>query len=338
MGSFQSRGGSSHQTGPSRPGGKSGDPQPTHPTVDYRTSPTAVDAMGHNITPPPNRMIFAQSAPLPATRYALPESGESLTTTPQLAYCLSLIQPSLVPNDGLDEIEHKWSQHILNDEVEQERLKAMPAALIKAFIQEAKNRYTVTEIVSLAAILEQDDFRKLFRVFVDEIDQSVLQEVDLLNGLSQLIRNAPQEYIGADDVATILRLLHQRLVDTHTEFTGRTYRMVLTLSNMLSSMVDSQVKGLSYDQFSTPLEGYLCELQKSADAYLIYQVAYASQALMHISDNESVLRTTLQRTEKVARGISGVVGAVKTLNITGIVDGLNNIQFDPTGLENMAKP
>ncbi|KAG0017815.1 hypothetical protein BGZ80_007891 [Entomortierella chlamydospora] len=274
MDNSQSRGGSIQQTGTSRPGGKSGDPQPPHLTVDYLISPTTVDAMDHSITLPPNQTIFAQSAPLTATRYALPESGKCLITVPQFAYCLSLIQPSLVPNDGLDEIEHRWSQHILDDKDEQERLKAMPVTLIKAFIQEAKDRYTVTEIVSMAAILEQDDFRKLFRIFDD----------------------------------------------------------------LTNPMVDSQVKGLSYDQFSTPLEEYLCELQKSADAYLIYQVAYASQALMHITDNESVLRTAPQRAGKVVRRISGVVSAVKTPSIIDIVDGLNNIQFGPTGLENMAKP
>ncbi|KAF9347828.1 hypothetical protein BGX26_000715 [Mortierella sp. AD094] len=335
------------QTGTFRPGNKSGAPhQPLCPTAVFSVTPIAVNAMSQDtphpsITPPtkPNaarnvpstnvedvvlaesedpaqspQAIFAQSVPLPVSRYALPEPGKRFTTTPQLAYCLSLIQPSLVSDDSLNEIERKWQQDILDDEDEQERLKAIPMDLIKPFIQDVKKQNTVTEIVSLAAILEQDDFRKLLQVFVDGIDQSVLLEVHLLDGLSQLIRNASQEYIDSDDLVTILTLLHQCIANTHKQSTGHTS-----------------------EQLSTPLKDYLDELKKSSDAYLVYQAAYASQALMHINDDSSVLKTALQRTGKVVQGISGVVSAVKALDLVGIIDGLNNVQQGLTGVKNLAK-
>ncbi|KAF9354921.1 hypothetical protein BGX26_007200 [Mortierella sp. AD094] len=284
------------------------------------------------------QMIFAQSVILPVTEYALPEPCRHFASTPQLAYCLSLIQYSMVSDDGPNEIECKLPQYIPDDKDEQERLKAMPSDLIRAFIRDdLKKRNVVTEIVSLSAVLEQDDFVILLHAFVTCIDQSTLLKIHLLDGLSQLIRNASQEYIDSDDLVTILRLLHQRLMNTHKQSTGHTYRLALTISNVLDSMVDCQVDGISSEQLSMPLRDYLDELQKSSNAYLVYQAAYASQALMHINDDGSVLKTAQQRTGKVTQGISGVVSAVKALDLIGVIDGLNNTQQGLTGAENLAK-
>ncbi|KAG0003559.1 hypothetical protein BGZ80_005781, partial [Entomortierella chlamydospora] len=359
------------QTDSTKPGNKSSDPhQPLCPTAVFAVTPIAVNAMSQDtrhprIKPPTHsnptqvvpstnvenvvpagsegpeqypQMIFDKNITLPASEYTLPEPNGRFTSTPQLAYCLSLIQHSLVSANGSNEIEDKLPQYILDDKDEQERLKAMPTDLIRAFIQDdLKKENVVAEIVSLSAVLEQDDFKKLLNAFITCIDRSTLLDVDLLDGLSQLIRNAPQDYIDSDDLVTILKRLHQRLINTHKQSTGHTYRLALTISNVLGSMVDSQVKGLSSEQLSTPLNDYLDELQKSSDAYLVYQAAYASQALMYINDDGSVLKTALQRTGKVVQGISGVVSAVKGFDLIGVIDGLNNIQQGLTGAENLAK-
>ncbi|KAG0008552.1 hypothetical protein BGZ80_003303, partial [Entomortierella chlamydospora] len=85
----------------------------------------------------------------------------------------------------------------------------MATDLIRAFVREdLKKSGVVAEAVSLAAVLEQEDFRKLLQVFVDSMSQSVLLDVHLLNGLAQSIRNAPQGYIEADDLVKILGLLN----------------------------------------------------------------------------------------------------------------------------------
>ncbi|KAF9994264.1 hypothetical protein BGZ80_007876, partial [Entomortierella chlamydospora] len=49
-------------------------------------------------------------------------------------------------------------------------------------------------------------------------------------------------------------------------------------------MVDSQVKGLSREQLHEPLSDYLEELQQNPDPYLIYQAAYAYQALQLVQE------------------------------------------------------
>ncbi|KAF9991694.1 hypothetical protein BGZ80_008953, partial [Entomortierella chlamydospora] len=130
----------------------------------------------------------------------------------------------------------------------------MATDVIRAFVQEGlKKPDVVAEVVSLAAVLGQDDFRKLLQVFVDGINQSVLLDLHLLNGLAQLIRNAPQGHIDADDLVKILELLNARLKDTNKQSTQHTYQLATTISQVLDSMVDSQVEGLSHEQLHEPL-------------------------------------------------------------------------------------
>ncbi|KAG0009823.1 hypothetical protein BGZ80_002018 [Entomortierella chlamydospora] len=282
--------------------------------------------------------IFVKNVVLPVNQYAPPNRGGRFTTTLQLAYCLRLIHSSLISDEGLNEIEQKQQKDVSSDEDEKARIKAIPSDLIRAFIQDdLKRQNTVAEIVSLAAVLEKDDFKKLLQVFVDGINDSELLQVHLLDGLSQLIRNVSQEYIDSDDLVTILRLLHRRLMSTHKQSTEHTYRLALTLSNVLDSMVGSQVKGISSEQLSTPLNDCLNELQRSPDAYLVYQAAYTSQALIYINDDCLVLKTAVQRTGKLFQGALGMAWAVKSLNVAGIIEGLNNIQSGLTGARDTAR-
>jgi hypothetical protein len=75
-------------------------------------------------------------------------------------------------------------------------------------------------------------------------------------------------------------------------------------------------------------------LKKSTDAYLVYQAAYAYQALLYVPDNESRLQATFRRSGKVIQGVSGMVSAVKAIDLNGFMDGLRSIQ---QGLEGASK-
>ncbi|KAG0015930.1 hypothetical protein BGZ80_009541, partial [Entomortierella chlamydospora] len=280
--------------------------------------------------------IFDQNINPPITKYTLPEPNERIDSSPQLAYCLSLLHPSMISKEGFDQNECNWLQARIDDTDEQERLQTMATDVIRAFVQEGlKKPDVVAEVVSLAAVFGQDDFRKLLQEFVDGINQSLLLDVHLLNGLAQLIRNAPQGYIDADDLVKILELLNTRLKDTHKQSTQHTYQLALTISQVLDSMVDSQVEGLSREQLHEPLSDYLKGLQKNSDPYLIYQAVYAYQALQYIPDDETILQSMMRRTGKVVQGISGVVSAVKALDLIGFIDGLQNIQQGLVGAEKM---
>ncbi|KAF9173746.1 hypothetical protein BGX20_002201 [Mortierella sp. AD010] len=273
------------------------------------------------------KRIFGQNVAPPVAKYDLPEILDRIASTPQLAYCLSLLNPSMMSKEQVDEIEYNWSQARINDPDEQERLQTMATNLIRAFARdELKKPGVVAEVVSLTAVLDRDDFRKLLQILVDGIEGSLLLEIHLLDGLAQLMRNAPQGYLDADDLVKILNLLNARLKDTHKQSTRNIHRLALTTSRVLDSMVDSQVKGLSREQLHEPLSDYLKGLQGSSDSYLVFQAVYAYQALQYVPDDESVLQAVLRRTGKVVRGISGMVSAVRALDLNGLIDGLQDIQ------------
>ncbi|KAG0005806.1 hypothetical protein BGZ80_005384 [Entomortierella chlamydospora] len=212
--------------------------------------------------------------------------------------------------------------------------KPTPNKDVVAFIREELEKPSVvSEVVSLAAILGQDDFRKLLQTFVDGISQSVLLDVHLLNGLARLVGNAPQGYIDADDLVKILELLNARLKDTHKQPIQHTYQLAQTISQVLDSMVDSQVEGLSRDQLHKPLSDYLKGLQQNPDPYLVYQAVYAYQTLQYIPDDETILQSMMRRAGKVVRGISGVISAVKALDVMGFIEGLQSVQQGLAGAE-----
>ncbi|KAG0003819.1 hypothetical protein BGZ79_011036 [Entomortierella chlamydospora] len=274
--------------------------------------------------------VFKEAIAPPVSKYDLPEFGGQITSTPQLAYCLTLMRQ---PLELLDEVEIKWVKTMAKDE--QDRLQAMATDLIRAFVRdELKKSDVVAEVVCLSPVLGQDDFRKLLLALVDGIDQSVLLQVHLLDGLSQLLRNSKPGCIDADDLVKILETLSERLKETHGQTVQNTYRLALAVFRVLDSMVDSQVERLKREQLHEPLSDYMKELQENSDPFLVYQAAYAYQAIQYIPDDESILQAMLRRTGKVIQGISGLVSAMNALDIMGFIEGLHDIQ---DGLQNLHK-
>ncbi|KAF9994302.1 hypothetical protein BGZ80_007862, partial [Entomortierella chlamydospora] len=232
----------------------------------------------------------------------------------------------------LDQSENDWLQAISNNSDEQERLRTIATDITRAFVRdELKTSDVVAETLSLAAVLKQDESRKLLEAFVDGIDQSLLLKVNLLDGLSRLMKNIPLGNLDSDDLVKILELLSSRLKNTHQQSTEHTYQLATAVSRVLDSMVDSQVEGIEREQLHEPLSQYLKDLQQSSDPCLVYQAAYAYQALQYIPDDETILQTMLRRTGKVVKGISGVVSAVKALDLNGFIDGLHHIQVGLNG-------
>ncbi|KAF9345531.1 hypothetical protein BGX26_003021, partial [Mortierella sp. AD094] len=280
-------------------------------------------------------MIFGQNVTPLLAKLALPELGGRITSTSQLAYCLSLSNRSLVSKEALDKTECDWLQAMDNDPDERDRLQTLTTDVIRAFVRdELKKPDAVAEIASLAAVLEQHDFRKLLGVFVDSIEKSLLLEIHLLDGLACLMKNAPQGDFDTDDLVKILELLGMRLKGAHQQSTHHAYRLALAVSRVLDSMVDSQVEGLQREQLHQPLSQFLEELRQGSDPCLVYQAAYAYQALQYIPDDETILQSMLRRTGRVVQGVSGVVSAVEALDLKGFVNELQNIQG---GLEGASK-
>jgi len=274
-----------------------------------------------------HRHIFPRNILPPAIEFKPPEPDARLSDTPQLACCIGLLQVSHESDDILDPNTLAWLQLIRNEPDEHERLKTLATDVVRAFKRdEIKDAKAVIEVVYLAPVLEKDDFRYLLKEFHSGIEQSTLLDIHQLEGLARLIQGADKTYLDADDLVKVLQLLSTRLRDTHQQSTKRLYQLTLAVSHVLDAMANAGVEGLDRETLHAPLTSYLDGLKESSDAYLVYQAAYAYQALLYVPDNESRLQAAYRRTGMVIQGVSGMVSAVKAIDFSGFMDGLRSIQ------------
>ncbi|KAG0218027.1 hypothetical protein BGX31_011710, partial [Mortierella sp. GBA43] len=243
--------------------------------------------------------IFTKNVRPPAFSFISPEPDSRLSDTLQLACCLALLQGSHGPDDVLDAKARKWLSDVRNEPDEHERLKALATDVIRAFKRdEFKDDKAVTEVVYLSPILNKDDFRYLLKEFYSGIDQSTLLDVHQLEGLAQLIQGADSTYLDADDLVKVLELLSTRLQGTHQQSLEHRFQLTFAVSNVLDAMADANVKELDRETIHAPLLSYLDGLKGSSDPYLVYQAAYAYQALLYVPDNESLWQATVRRSGK----------------------------------------
>jgi len=238
----------------------------------------------------------------PAIVFNPPEPDSRLNDTIQLACCLGLLHVSYEPDEILDPVARTWLQNTRNEPDERERLKTLATDVIRAFKRdEFKDARSVTEVVHLVPILENDDFRYLLKELYSGIDQCGLLDVHLLEGLAHLIQDANPGYLDTDDLTKVLELLSTRLRDTHQQSTNHLYLLTAAVSHVLDAMADADVKGLDRERIHETLSSYLDGLMKSTDPYLVYQAAYAFQALMCVPDNETLWQAACRRTEKSSK-------------------------------------
>jgi hypothetical protein len=257
----------------------------------------------------------------------LPQPDERLIGTTQLACCLSLLRASYSLNEVLEPVARDWLQAIAKDEDEDERLKMLALDVIRAYRRdELKDAKVVAEVVCLAPVLDKEIFRDLLSDFYSGIDQSGMLKFQLLDGLAQMVQGADPGYLDADDLVKILQLLSDRLRDTHGQSRNHIYQLTLAASRVLDAMADTKVTGLDREALHLPLTNYLNSLKKDADPCMVYQAAYAYQALLCVPDDETLWQATIRRTGKIIKGVSGLVSAVKGLDLNGFIEGLGNIQ------------
>ncbi|KAF9999426.1 hypothetical protein BGZ65_005211, partial [Modicella reniformis] len=237
-----------------------------------------------------------------------------------------------------DPAARKWLQVIEKDIDEQERLKAMATDVIRAFKRdEIKDAKVVAEVVCLSPVLDKDAFDDLLKEFYNGINQSGLLDVHQLEGLAQLVQGAGSDFLEVDDLVKILGLLSTRLRETHDQLQHCIFRLTTAVSHVLDVMAGTQVKDLDRVDLHEPLTSYLKQLKESTDPYLVYQAAYAYQALRCVPDNESLWKAGMRRTGKVIQGFAGLVGAVKGLDLNRFIDGLDDIQRGFAGVSEAVK-
>ncbi|KAG0227431.1 hypothetical protein BGX31_007005 [Mortierella sp. GBA43] len=285
-----------------------------------------------------NAYIFAENVRPPATEQTLPQPDERLNSTPQLVYCLGLLKSSHSSDEILEPPTQVWLQVVEKDMEEQERLNALPAEVVRVFKRdELKDAKAVAEVICLAPVLNKEGFHTLLREFYSGIDHSGLLNFQLLEGLAQLIQGADYGYLSADDLVKILELLSNRLKDTHKQSTQHLHQLTLAVSHVLDAMADTKVTGLNRQNLHEPLSTYLGGLMKSSDPFLVYQAAYAFQALLCVPDNETTWQAAMRRTGKVAKGVAGLVSAVKGFDLEKFYEGLCSIQQGIEGISQVVE-
>ncbi|KAK3823462.1 MAG: hypothetical protein J3Q66DRAFT_366602 [Benniella sp.] len=296
------------------------------PPVDHRLQRQS------SITIPAH--IFGKNVRLPTIK--LPRTNERLCSTSQLAHCLALLKTHSSADKHLEPTVLKWLQQTEKDNDEQERLLTLATEVIKAFKRdEIKDTKADTEVVCLAPVLSRDVFRDLLSELCTGIDHSRLLDVHQLEGLAQLIQGAETGYLSSDDLVRVLELLNNRLKDTHQKSTQHMHQLTLIAPNVLDAMADTNVSDLDRETLHEPLSDYLREMMGSSDPYLVYQEAYACQALLCIRNNKTKWQAAMRRTRKVAKGVSGLITAAKVFDISKFIEGLVGIQKGFEGASNI---
>ncbi|KAK5822900.1 hypothetical protein F5H01DRAFT_318859 [Linnemannia elongata] len=280
--------------------------------------------------------IFSQNVNSPVVLITLPEFGSRIDTTPQLALCISLLpkgcdlisqegHPSQLLSSGTA-AQLSWIKSMKQDPVEQERLRWVGARMVDEFAKDAsKDSIEIAEMVLIGPVLDNEHFRRLLSCTITAFDQALLLDVDLLQGLVQLVQSAPSEALLPDDLVKILRVLRVRLQDTHQQSSVHPFHLTLAVSRLLDVMAEHKVKDLDRVQEHEPLSGVLSGLRVSSDPYLMYQACYAFQALLYVPDNESPLQAVLRHSTGVVDGLVKV-SAVFKLDLGSVLDGLGKLQ------------
>ncbi|KAG0241496.1 hypothetical protein BGX31_001102 [Mortierella sp. GBA43] len=281
--------------------------------------------------------LFTENVRLTAVVDRLPAPDERLANTLQLACCLALLKDSHSYDDILGPAARNWLQTVKNNEDEQERLKILATSVIKEFKKEIKDAKSVSEVVCLAPILEKDDFQDLLLEFYNGVNGSLLPDFYQLDGLARMIQAAGPGYLHVHDLVKILGALAARLQNTQKHAPQHMFQLVLAASHVLDAMADTHIEGLDHETLHQPLMSYLDSFKGSSDPFMMYQVAYAYQALLYVPGNEKLWQATLRRTSKVTQGVLGLVSAERGLNLNGFLDGLKDIQQGTSSTAGMTK-
>ncbi|CAO3565214.1 unnamed protein product [Mortierella alpina] len=302
--------------------------------------------------------VFPENVSRTTTVITPPSLGTRIDRASQLALCITLLPKSMaasLQSKGVvaasdltnksswtaspDGAEQEWVQAIEGHPIKQEHLRWLGSRIVEEFIKYAvKDPIAVSEVVLLGSVLDQAHYRKLLNCFIEELNKAVLLDVDLLQGLVQLVQCSSPTYLDADDLVKILSILRVRLIETHHQSSEHLFHLALAVARLLDVMAEPahQVKDLSRVEEREPLAKVLAGLQGSSDPYLMYQALYAFQALQYVPDNEStleaVLRYALGATESVIK-VSGVI----QLNFEGLFEGLKEMQKAVEETYEMAK-
>ncbi|KAF9362548.1 hypothetical protein BGX34_005939, partial [Mortierella sp. NVP85] len=277
-----------------------------------------------------SRRVFAENKRPPAARFTLPAHGQRLKDTPQLAYCLGLLQTWRSSPDSIrDPTALNWLHNIDANEDEMERLTTIATDVVFALngINDSK---LIAEVLYLAPVLEKAVYRYLFGQFWNAIERSARLDCLHLEGLAQVIRCASPDYLEGDDLIKVLRLFKDKLNVTPEEPLQGMSESVLVLSDVLDAMADTSINDLSREKLHEFLSEYLDGLRAMSDPSLVYQAAYAYQALQRIPDRETIWQSAMSRNGMATSRNFRIMGTVNDLDLDEILEQFQGICSEST--------
>ncbi|KAF9148999.1 hypothetical protein BG015_009232, partial [Linnemannia schmuckeri] len=278
-------------------------------------------------------LYFPQNITAPVLPFALSPSGLSrLKATTQLAYCNNLLRAHLTSPSAAESIKAALTASqrasvnaILEDEEEQNRIRWLTTRVVEEFAADTlKTSATISEVLLLGPYLDQEHHRKLVNIFIDEFKNTALLDIDLLQGLVQLVQCAAPDYLLPDDLVKTLGILRVRLQDIHKQTAKHPYYLILALSGLLDAMVEGKVQDLSRVVDQEPLAALLDGLLSNSDPYLKHQTAYALQGLLYVPNDETRRQFVLRHAGNIAMGLLGVA-SVCNLDVSGFAGGLGQL-------------
>lgn len=287
----------------------------SHTLGDERSSINTKDAIQK--IPLGNLMdIVLENVPKPVIKTDLPRSQQRIERTDQLVYCnILLLQDSLVTQSAeltLDKAELDWLEERKKEPMETDRLRSLVTEMAEVFVADTiKDSTKIAEVVALGPVLQKEPYRKVLTSIIGAFEEAYILDVDLLQGLAQLLHSASPEYLVLDDLVKILSIIRIRLEGTHQQSTENSYHLTLAVSRVLDVMADHKVQGLDRVLEHEPLSVVLSGLQGSSDPYLMYQACYAFQALQYVPNDETALQTVLRHSASAVDGLIKVTAIFK---------------------------
>ncbi|CAO3568618.1 unnamed protein product [Mortierella alpina] len=255
-----------------------------------------------------------------------PRPNCHLRDTRQLAVCLALLQVKKLPEDNLSQEACAWLNAARANTDEKNRLEALATSVVHTFVRyEPKGSEVIAEVVPLAFILNSTDYRLLLKSFVEAVERSTLLDLHSLDGLAQLIQRAAPGSINSGDLVDILRVLHKRLQATHSESVSHRYQLLLAVSRVLDAMVDANIGDVDRINLHEPLTDLLRVSESSKDPYLSFEAAYATQALLNVSDDESIWHAGFRRVWLVLTVGAAFAKVPDPTEIKGALEGLEKL-------------
>ncbi|KAF9141589.1 Programmed cell death protein 6 [Mortierella sp. GBA39] len=289
-----------------------------HATADADGIPSPPEAQTperHQLTNKAPVLSRGSASPTAATAQ-VPPVHSTVIYLPHNIFLADARAPTVSDAAGvpaLDTAERAWLSAMREDPPAQAHILWLISKLVAEFVKDASmGSAAISEVVILGPALRQWDYRFLLSCLIERFNLAVLLNVDLLQGLVQLVQCAPSDCLTEDDMVRIIMSVQRRLESTHASSREHVYQLVFAISKILEVMVTGDVKNQSrqwdHQSFLEVLRGMS---GGEDDTLLKFQVDYAYQTLLYLPDDETSWQAFLRNAQSAAVGVSAVACVFK---------------------------